>query len=143
MRRKYQRPDFLNNIIDQVSYEKWLQRKSQTHYRRDKKRGNKTATGVEYKMAIHQAVIECDGKDAYTQENLSWHLLSTYDNKKSQEQGREYKKQFGLLPSVDHVGDGTGKADFKICSWRTNDSKSDLSMEEYISLCKKILKFNG
>ncbi len=143
MPKKYQLPTFLEKLLDQKSYEKWLQRKSQTHYRRDKRRGNETATGAEYKMAIHQAVIKCDGKDAYTQEALDWQLLSKYDNKKSQEQGRKYKKQFSLLPSVDHVGDGTGKADFKICSWRTNDSKSDMSMEEYVKLCKRIVEFNS
>lgn len=94
-------------------------------------------------MAIHEAVIECDGKDAYTHEELDWHLLSTYDNKKSQKEGRAYKLKLSLLPSVDHVGDGTGKADFKICSWRTNDSKSDMTMDEYVKLCRKIIKFNG
>ena len=26
----------------------------------------------------------------------------------------------------DHVGDGLGAADFKICAWRTNDAKHDL-----------------
>lgn len=63
MPRKYQRPKFLNEIISQELYEKWLQRKSQAHYRRDKKRGNTTASGAEYKMAIHEAVKECGGKE--------------------------------------------------------------------------------
>ena len=142
MSRKYQRPAFLESIVDQKTYDKWLQRKSQTHYRRDKKRGNTTATGAVYKMAIHQAVISCQGRDAYTREKLDWHLLSTYSNKESQSRGRLYKKEYALLPSVDHVGDGLGEADFKICSWRTNDSKSDMTMEEFISLCRKIIEFN-
>ena len=32
---------------------------------------------------------------------------------------RHYKAALALLPSVDHVGDGLGEADFKICGWRT------------------------
>jgi hypothetical protein len=143
MPRKYQRPKFLNNIITQESYEKWLKSKTNSHYQRDKGRGNTTATRAEYKLAIHEAVKECGGKDSYTHEEMDWHLLSTYDNKKSQKEGRAYKIKFSMLPSVDHVGDGTGKADFKICSWRTNDSKSDMTMDEYVELCRKIIKFNG
>lgn len=53
-----------------------------------------------------------------------------------------YKIKFAMLPFVDHVGDGTGKAGFKICSWRTNDSKSDMTMDEYVELCMKIVEFN-
>jgi hypothetical protein len=141
-KKKYQLPVFLDGVIDQASYTKWLYRKSQSHIRRDRKRGNTTATGEEYKMAIHKAVIDCGGRDAYTHEKLDWHLVSTYDNKTSNECGREYKRHFALLPSVDHAGDGTGATDFKICSWRTNDSKSDMSLKEYIELCGKIIEFN-
>jgi hypothetical protein len=141
--RKYECPGFLSGVISQQTYEKWLHRKAQAHYRRDKKRGNSTSTCAEYKMAIHQAVIDSQGRDAYTHEPLDWHLLSTYDNTQAKEGGRDYKRQFASLPSVDHVGDGTGPANFKICSWKTNDSKSDMTMEEYVSLCKKIVEFNG
>jgi len=111
-----------------------------SHVRRDRERGNEEATTEEYKIAIHQAVKESRGKDAYTDEDLEWHLLSKYDNKESKKQGRQYKKLFALLPSVDHVGDGKGKAEFKICSWRTNDAKNDLSYEEFVGLCKKVLE---
>ena len=138
--RKYQLPQFLSNTIDQSAYEKWLQRKASGHVRRDRGRGNTTATVSEYKVAIHKAVCESNGNDAYTGEALDWSLLSKYDNAESKKQGRVYKKKFALLPSVDHVGDGTGPADFKICGWRTNDAKNDLSYVEFVELCRKVIR---
>jgi len=138
--RKYQIPKFLEGTVTQAHYERWLHRKAVTHVKRDRNRGNKTATNVEYKIAIHKAVSDSEGKDAYTGEELDWALLSRYDNEASKKHGRNYKKQFALLPSVDHVGDGTGPADFKICAWRTNDAKNDLSYEEFVELCRKVVK---
>ena len=100
---------------------------------------NTTATVAEYKVAIHKAVCESNGNDVYTGEALDWSLLSQYDNVESKKHGREYKRKFALLPSVDHVGDGTGPADFKICSWRTNDAKNDLGYDEFIELCCRVI----
>lgn len=137
--RKYQLPKFLEGTVSQANYEKWLSGRSMAHFRRDKKRGNSKITNENYKKSIHKAVEECDGYDAYTYEQLDWTLISKYDNKESKKGGREYKSKFALLPSVDHVGDGTGSADFKICAWRTNDSKSDLSYDEFIILCRKVI----
>ena len=137
--RKYQIPNFLVGTVDQVGYEKWLQRKAMAHVRRDRGRGNSSATNQEYKMAIHAAVIESEGMDAYTNEKLDWSLLSKYDNEQSKTHGREYKRLFALLPSVDHVNDGLGPADFKICAWRTNDAKNDLPMEEFVALCQRVI----
>ena len=137
--RKYQLNEELSALVDQTIYERWLHRKAMAHVKRDKARGNTTATNESYKIAIPNAVCESKGKDAYTNENLDWSLLSKYDNEQSKKHGRKYKKQFALLPSVDHVGDGTGEADFKICSWRTNDAKNDMSYSELVDLCHKII----
>ena len=137
---KYQLTDELLRFVPQDVYERWLHRKAMAHVRRDRKRGNTTATNESYKIAIHKAVCESGGYDAYTNEELNWSLLSQYDNEQSKKHGRNYKKQFALLPSVDHVGDGSGDADFKICSWRTNDSKSDMTYPEFVELCKKVIK---
>lgn len=137
--RKYRLPDFLKDIVSQETYDRWLHRKAVTHVRRDRKRGNEKATNSEYKKAIHKAVEESKGKDTYTNENLDWSLLSQYDNDKSKKHGRYYKKKFALLPSVDHVEDGKSQANFKICSWRTNDSKNDLSYDEFVELCLKVI----
>ena len=138
--RKYQLPSELTDIVNQEIYERWLHRKAATHVKRDRTRGNTTATVSEYKTAIHLAVSSCKGIDAYTGEALDWTLLSQYDNEQSKQHGRHYKRQFALLPSVDHVGDGLGPADFKICAWRTNDAKNDLPYNEFVELCRKVVE---
>lgn len=74
-----------------------------------------------------------------THEELKWELISQWDNEKSKAGGREYKATFALLPSIDHVDDGTGAANFRICAWRTNDAKSDLSLEDFVVLCRKVV----
>jgi len=107
--------------------------------RRDKKRGNSTATIEAYKMAIHRAVVKSDGLDEYTGGTLDWSLISRFDNTEAQEGRRRYKASFALLPTVDHVGDGLGEADFRICAWRTNDAKHDMTHEEFVELCRRVL----
>ena len=138
--RKYQRPDFLSEDLTQAGYEKWLRRIAAAHVKRDRKRGNDTAIGEAYRLAIHSAVVHSGGFDHYTGERLHWSLVSTYSNDKSQAGGRTYKAGFALLPTVDHVGDGLGEADFKICAWRTNDAKSDLTHDEFVALCRRVVK---
>lgn len=141
--RKYALPDFLSPLTTQEIYERWLHRKAVSHVRRDKKRGNGSATNEAYKVAIHKAVVVSGGMDEYTREPLHWHLLSQYNNEASRQGRRKYKATFALLPTVDHVDDGLGPASFKICSWRTNDSKNDLSLAEFIDLCRKVVAASG
>ena len=143
MARKYTLPMFLGTIT-QASYTRWLGGRSIAHVRRDKKRGNTTAINEAYKMAIHRAVLESDGRDYYTGELLDWSLIGQYDNAASKEMRRHYKAKFARLPTVDHVGDGLGAADFKICSWRTNDAKHDLTHIEFVELCRRVVAhFDG
>lgn len=137
--RKYQLPRFLEGVIKQEHYEHWLRRKAMAHVKRDRKRGRENITNEQYKIAIHRAVEESQGKDAYTDELLDWTLLSTYDNDESKEKRAEYKKKFALLPSVDHVGAPTSPIEFKICGWRTNDAKNDLTYQEFLDLCRKVI----
>lgn len=137
--RKYTIPAFLLAAVAQAVYERWLHRKAVAHVRRDRKRGNQAALNEAYKWAIHNAVCQSGGNDAYTGEALHWHLISKYNNQASSQGRRQYKAGFALLPTVDHVGDGLGVANFKICGWRTNDSKNDLSLEEFIDLCHKVI----
>ena len=143
MPKKYTLPSFLLGIVNQEAYEHWLRHKAKAHVRRDRKRGNTIAIGGSYRKAIHSAVIESAGLDAYTGEVLDWNLISQYDNDKSKENGRHYKRGFALLPTVDHVGDGMGAANFKICGWRTNDAKNDLELSEFLSVCVAVLKHHG
>lgn len=138
---KYVLPDFLAKDLTRETYVRWLQRKAQAHRKRDRNRGNKTATVSEYKAAIHQAVLLSNGLDAYTGEQLNWTQISQYNNDESKELRREYKARFALLPTVDHVGDGLGVADFVICAWRTNDAKNDLSYKDFLALCQRVVTY--
>lgn len=124
-------------------YSRWLQRKAEAHVKSDRRRGNPNATISTYKQAIHKAVVASGGRDAYTGENLDWSLISQYDNEKSKQLGRSYKKELAALPTLDHVGDGLGEPDFVISSWRTNDAKHDLTLQEFLALCTAVLKHHG
>ena len=136
---KYQLPTFLVGVVSQEIYSKWLNSKTQTHLKRDKKL-NPNASGKSYKESIHQAVLQSNGKDAYTGEDLNWKLINQYDNTKSKLLGRTYKHQFALLPTLDHVSERSS-INFDICSWRTNDAKNDLSIQEFIELCLKVVTY--
>lgn len=137
--RKYQRPLFLDPLVTQEGYERWLCGRTAAHIRRDRKRGNTTAAGEVYRAAMHAAVVKGGGVDHYTGEALDWTLLGKYSNAESKAQKRQYKAMFALLPSIDHVGDGLGEADFKICAWRTNDAKNDLSHDDFVTLCRRVV----
>jgi hypothetical protein len=141
--RKYQLPGSVAPLLDQQVYERWLARKAAAHAKRDRKRGNLTATIEAYKVAIHHAVETSGGRDAYTGEDLNWNLVSKYDNEESKLGRRTYKALYALLPTVDHVGDGLGVADFRICGWRTNDAKHDLSYHDFIDLCHRVTAHHG
>lgn len=143
MSKLYEFPACLDGRVAPEVYRKWLQRKAAAHVKRDRQRGNLAATIALYKQAIHQAVIASQGRDHYTGEELDWRLLSNYDNEKSKALGRVYKKQLAALPTLDHIGDGLGAADFVISSWRTNDAKHDLTLPEFLSLCHSVLTHHG
>lgn len=141
--RKYVLPTFLVGIVEPMDYQRWLAHKAQAHVKRDRKRGNATAIGEAYRIAIYAAVEASGGCDAYTGEPLDWTLLGTYDNADSAEGGRTYKHGFARLPTVDHVGDGLGPADLKICGWRVNDAKHDLDIPAFLVVCRAVLEHHG
>lgn len=140
--RQFDLSGFLDGVVTRDVYLRWLQRKAMAHVKRDRKRGNHSASVAQYKRAIHDAVCASDGTDAYTNERLEFTLISTWDNTKSKAGRRTYKAKFALMPTVDHIGDGTGPADFKICTWRTNDAKGDLTLEDFVALCARVLAAN-
>src|SRR6185436_10738198 len=139
MPEKYVLPPFLNGRCSRAAYLRWLDRKAVAHVKRDRKRGNMTAIREAYMRAIHVAVLASDGLDGYTGAPLAWESISTYDNEASRNGRRAYKRSLADLPTVDHVGDGTGPAEFVICGWRTNDCKSDLSLDELIAFCRAVI----
>src|SRR5688500_11867567 len=106
----YKLPKFLNGVCAPKAYRHWLARKAKSHVRRDQNRGNHTASIEEYKQAIHRAVGRGGDRDAYTGHQLRWDLISQYNNDEAKKRGRGYKKEFGDLPTVDHVADGLGAA---------------------------------
>ena len=137
--RKYERPTFVPANVGQADYERWLKGRAIAHVKRDRKRGNTTATVEAYKTAIHSAVSLSEGRDNYTGESLCWSHIGSYSNAESKANGRRYKATLALLPSVDHVEDGLGPADFKICAWRTNDAKHDLTHDDFVALCRRVV----
>jgi hypothetical protein len=142
MATKHTPPSFLESVVTPEAYERWLSRKAAAHVRRDRKRGHSCA-GAAYKEAIHAAVLVSGGRDAYTGEELRWDLISTYKNEDSQKGRHAYKAGFALLPTVDHVSSSSTEASFRICSWRANDAKNDLSVEDFTALCHKVLVHAG
>lgn len=136
-------PPFLEGKVDHATYERWLQRKAAAHAKRDQKRFNDVKIGLNYRNGIHLAVLQSEGKDTYTGEDLDWTLLSKYDNTASKEGQHAYKAKFALLPTVDHVESANREAVFCICSWRTNDAKHDLSVASFFRLCEIVLRHNG
>ena len=139
---KHPLPPELGQMTSQASYSRWLHWKAVAHARRDRARGHDCTVSA-YKDAIHQAVAASQGRDAYTGERLHWNLISTYDNAASKKGKHRYKATFALLPTVDHVDASAKIASFKICAWRTNDAKNDLSHADLIDLCKRVLAHEG
>jgi hypothetical protein len=139
----YEFPSFLAGAVTPEAYSRWLARKAAAHVKRDRKRGNRKATVALYKQAIHRAVVDSQGRDAYTDEQLNWSLISQYNNAKAKSGGRKYKHAFALLPTVDHKDDGLGAPDVTISGWRTNDAKHDLSLNEFLVLCTAVLQHHG
>ena len=137
------RTAFLKGIVPPDAYERWLGRKARAHAKRDKGRGHSDVTNALYKDAIHTDVLLSSGRDAYTNEVLDWHLISSYKNEDSKTVRHAYKSCFALLPTVDHVVAGATEASFRICSWRTNDAKSDVSAADFVELCIKVLTYAG
>lgn len=139
----YPLPDFLNGVVTREKYIRWLQRKAQAHVIRDRKRVTWPVTVSAYKAAIHAAVVASGGVDFYTGEPLNWELISTYDNAGSKAGRSLYKAGFALLPSVDHVSGDSDGYDFVICGWRTNDSKHDMSLADFVALCRRVVAHHG
>ncbi len=140
---RYELPGFLEGVVSRATYIRWLQHKAQAHVVRDRKRVDWPVSVSAYKQAIHAAVVSSGGLDFYTGEALHWSLISTYDNAASKAGRSKYKAGFALLPSVDHVSGHDDGFDFVICGWRTNDSKHDMSLEDFVALCRLVLAKHG
>lgn len=136
-------PPFLDGVVAEQAYFRWLARKADAHVRRDRKRFANGAMGAAYRKAIHEAVLASGGRDDYTGEKLDWTLISKYTNAESEIGRHHYKAGFALLPTVDHVDASFSSLSFKICAWRTNDAKSDMSVGIFLNLCERVLTHAG
>ena len=119
-------------------YSDLLRKKAEAVTRRDKRRGGKYSV-KEAIEAIHQAFHRCNGFDPYDGSKLDPELLGEYKNDEAKAQRAAYKRRFAMLPTVDHV---TAKpvADFEIVSWQTNDAKGDMSPDEFIAYCHRVVE---
>jgi len=141
--QRYALPECLLGRVDQPVYERWLARKAAAHLKRDRKRGYEGISGALYREEIHKAVVESCGRDFYTGEELDWSLLSKYNNEDSIEGRHAYKAGFALLPTIDHIESARMNSGFRICGWRTNDAKHDLSHQAFVELCLLVVKKAG
>lgn len=142
--RLYAAPPYVLAAVDQAAYSRWLHRKAMAHVIRDRRRWSAEIRVADYKKAIHEAVMAGDGCDPYTGEKLDWHLIGTFNNVEAKGAGSGYKRQFRLLPTVDHLDQGhSEKPRFQICSWEVNDAKSDLTHEDFLRLCRRITEFEA
>ncbi|MFN6997220.1 MAG: hypothetical protein ACK4PH_23745 [Aquincola tertiaricarbonis] len=96
---------------------------------------------MNYLLVVQDFIRTPGGSDFGRRQH--WHLISKYDNDESKLGRHKYKAQFALLPSVDHLDAGATEASFRICAWRTNDAKNDLSHAEFISLCRRVVAHAG
>lgn len=133
-------PSFLTGLCPLQTYRRWLYRKAVAHVKRDKKRWGGTPNVATYQTAIHDAVKACAGNDCYTGEPLDWSLLNRWDNDLSKKGRSEYKKSFWNLPTADHENRSTKTPEFRICSWKINDCKTDLSWDEFVEVCHMVVK---
>ena len=143
MADKYRLPDFLEGKVEPKKYERWVGGRARAHFKRDSKRGHQNLTVAKYRLLIHEAVVASQGRDFYTGEMLDWSLVGTYANAASKIGRHAYKKTFGLLPSFDHEDAASTTAAFRICAWRTNDAKHDLTSEEFLALSRRVVEHAG
>jgi hypothetical protein len=120
-----------------LTYPSWVQCKAVTLCKRDQKRAG-IGDVQQYRLAIHNAVLASGGRDHWTGESLDWQLIGTYDNNEAAAGKGAHKKQYAMLPTIDHRTNRP-EADFVICAWRTNDAKHDMTPEELLTFCRAVI----
>ena len=124
--------------LSDEDYNDLIRKKAVAVTRRDKRRGGQY-TVKQAIEAINEAFHRSNGSDPYDGSKLDPKLLGTYNNDDAKAEGAEYKRRFAMLPTVDHV---TAKPvpDFEIVSWQTNDAKGDMSPDEFIAYCHRVVE---
>ncbi len=113
-------------------YKKWLDNKAAALHKRDRNDNlidPKIIKKSHYKLAINKAIHETNGRCFYSNLELDWDKISTYKNEK-----------IPNLPTIDHVDRKKFPLKLVLCSWKINDMKSDMSVEEFLYMCEIISK---
>ncbi len=140
----YQLPAFLTGVCTPAVYRKWLDTRAKQEYKRDvalKRPCAKAASKSLYKQAIHNAVVAGNGVDPFTGTWLQWDLIETWGNAAPRAIANR-EKEFSLLPTVDHTDPSSANLEFEICSWLVNDSKGNLSAQEYVDYCGRVVGYH-
>jgi hypothetical protein len=140
----YFAPSFLDGVITDAQYRTWLTRKAKYIIAEDRERRRpcvKGATARLYKELIHKAVCEAGQFDPFTGAALQWELVCTWDDTTDKNIDEATFRRFALLPTVDHVDPCSEDIRFEICSWLVNRSKNNLTADEYVALCGKIVAY--
>ena len=53
---------------------------------------------------------------------------------------RHNKKEFALLPTLDHIDRSKPDCKFAIASWKVNDAKNDLNIKDFLKLCEQVIE---
>ncbi len=134
---------------DQSKFIVWVQRKAAALWERDKNkliaRGclspetNDNEKRAQYRQAIYKAIAEMEENVCpYTGYLLKWDKIGKWDNEEAKRKGKVYKRDFALLPTVDHKN-ADSQPDFIICSWEANDAKNDLPYDKFVELCRAVV----
>jgi hypothetical protein len=142
----YLLPPFLEGILSLKVYKNWLDHRSDELFTRDKRRKCEYALNGSkalYKQAIHQAVMTKGRTDPFTGDTLRWNLVGTWAHTKKELENMDsaQRKQFSLLPVVDHTDPYADTLELEICSWQINYCKSSSTPAEFVALCKKVLDY--
>ncbi|MGB7568919.1 MAG: hypothetical protein WBM07_13745 [Chitinivibrionales bacterium] len=141
---QYLLPPFLEDVCTLAQYSKWLLTRAKELYKRDKKMGRACAMQSSrslYRRAIHAAACASGPLDPYTGDALTWNLIGKWDAAKGNDDHDIFRKEFTLLPTVDHIDPEMKDLDFEICSWLINCCKSGRTPEEFIGLCGKVMEY--
>jgi hypothetical protein len=152
---KYPLPPILTGVCTTLKYHKWLTCKADQLNERDKKLNRPYGlkfSVADYKMKIHNDVLKNNGLAPYSGDTLRWDLMGKWndnnDNRSKTSRrfpglvrGLAMKKEFFLLPVIDHVDPYASELEFEIVSWVVNEGKSLLTPAEYKSLCARVVGY--
>ncbi len=137
--RFYFLPDFLKGLCQEAVYLKWLDKRAEQLYVRDRDQGRPyglCGSKGSYKRAIHATVNASGLCDPYTGQTMKWELIGTWEAHCGT-LNRAYKDYY-LLPTIDHANPYANDLELEICSWRINCCKGGLTPDEFVSLCSAV-----